>query len=31
MEIGNIQAIMDGNIEAFLDSELKLFSLKSRK
>ena len=30
-EIGNIQGIMDGNIDAFLDKELKMFSMRRKK
>lgn len=30
-EIGNIQAVMDGEIDQFLDSELKMFSLTGKK
>jgi peptide chain release factor 2 len=30
-ESGNIQAVMDGNIDIFLDDELKLFALKRKE
>ena len=31
MDIGNIQAVMDGKIDQFLDAELKKFSLRPKK